>query len=132
MQLQKLGLPSSRCYRHRSSRQEGQANSPQQEASLGGIIFKVEEVSFLTLSLMLGGTMKSSFRDFPPQFLESDLAEKLASRRVIFLSKQNYQTPILENQGFSDKTQVRQLWNQIGHLKLVRSKYFLFPFGVLI
>ena len=132
MQLWKRGLPSSRCSLHKSSREEGQDNSPQQDTCFSGSSFRFEEVSFLTLSLVPGETRASTFGGFPPQSLESNLADKITSRRCIFLSKHNYQTPSLENQGLSDKPQSSQLQNHVKHLKSVRSKYFLFPFEVLI
>ena len=128
----KLRIPSSRSYLHISSRKQGQDNSPQEGASFVGSIIKFEEVSFFTQTLVLKGTRTSSFKGFPPQLSESDLAEKRASRRHIFLSKQNSQTLILENQGFSNKPQVIQIWHQVRHLKLIRSESLLFPFEVLI
>ena len=132
MQQQKLALPSSRYYLCRSSRKEGQANFPQQGASFSGSILRIGEVSFLTLSLVSGGTRASIFGGFPPQSSKKDLTQKLASKRCIFSSKQNSQTPSLGNQGFSGKPQVSQLQNQVGCLKSIRSKSLLFPFEVLI
>ena len=132
VQQWKLVLPISRCYIHISSRKQGQDKLPQQGAYFGGSSFIFQEVSFLTLSLVPTETRASIFGGFPSQYLESDLAKRLASRRRIFMYKQNSKTPSLENQGFYEKPQVSHLQNQVKHLKSVRYKAFLFLFDFLI
>ena len=132
MQQWKLGLPSSRYSLHGSSRKDGQDKSPQEGTYFGGSIIKLGYVSIFQCETVEEETRASSFRVFTPQFSEKDLTKQLASRRCIFLSTQNFKTPSLENQGFSNKSQVSQLRNQVGYLKLVRSKSLIFPFEVLI